>query len=88
MPWKTAELLPEPAKAMLRTYAYRELEHHSWVLCGDNARHMNHSFDSNVKSSGLWSEDRAVRDIRAGEEMTIDYRDFDPDFEKEAAEYS
>lgn len=49
-----------------------------WVLCADNARLINHSDDPNMRCrSPLW-EGRvthdAIRDIKAGEEITCDYR--------------
>lgn len=45
------------------------------VLCGDNARFMNHSFEPNCDDrTGVTF---ALRDILAGEELTCDYRVFD-----------
>jgi len=85
--WQSAEKLPQIARAFLQTYAYRNLQNQTWMLCGDAAKHMNHSFTPNIHTSGPTGEDRAARDIKAGEELTIDYRNFDPDFEKESATY-
>ena len=49
-----------------------------YLLCGDNARFMNHSNTPNV-SSGT-DRNCALRDILAGEELTCDYREFDLTF--------
>lgn len=61
----------------LRSYCYREPDG-TYVLCGDNARFMNHSFDPNCDDiEGPYTVTR--RDIAAGEELTCDYRLFDRD---------
>ena len=46
-----------------------------YLLCGDNARFMNHSNHPNI-SAGT-DQNCALRDIIAGEELTCDYREFD-----------
>jgi uncharacterized protein len=76
--WKltTAELkqVPEPHGTRLRTYCYLDGEG-LFVLCGDNARFMNHAEDPNCADlDGLTF---ARRDIQAHEELTCDYRSFD-----------
>lgn len=77
--WKfTAEELermPEPFKARLKIYCYLNLEG-VYLLCGDNARYVNHADDSNCDDTG-GVVTVARRDIRAGEELTSDYRLFD-----------
>lgn len=85
--WDDASAWPPIAQEFLRTYAYRNLEKQTWVLCGDAMRHTNHSDKPNLLSGGSYGEDIAMRDIKAGEELTIDYRGFDPDFEKDSARY-
>ena len=62
----------------LRIYAYRSKFTRLWVLNGDNDRYMNHSTDPNTSMhpDGT-SENVALRDIAAGEELTCDYRGFD-----------
>jgi hypothetical protein len=42
------------------------------ILCWDIGRFMNHACDANTISTG-WDFDLAVRDIRAGEQITNDY---------------
>lgn len=65
---------PEPYQERLRHYCYRD-ESGIYVLCGDNARYMNHSFEPNCDDRGEHTV--ALRDIAAFEELTCDYRDFD-----------
>ena len=59
-----------------------DLAHATWheelglyVLCGDNGRYFNHSDAPNTVSSGIsFGDDRALRDLAIGEELTSDYR--------------
>lgn len=51
-----------------------------WVLCGDNARFLNHSDTPNlVDCPDFYESDMAARDIKPGEELTVNYYDFDAD---------
>ncbi len=72
--------LPLLGRKFVETYSYVEFDTLAYVLCGDDARFMNHSEtpscsdrydgpDGDVTS--------AARDIAAGEELTCDYRSFD-----------
>jgi hypothetical protein len=47
IPWSIAATWPEAAQVFLQTYAYRNIERQTWMLCGDATRHMNHSFHPN-----------------------------------------
>lgn len=67
--------LPQAVRDQLNTYGYL-LEGVGVVLCGDNARHMNHSANPNVIEIDDGSN-VAARDIAAGEELTCDYFEFD-----------
>ena len=60
---------------MLETYGYRPTEDPVFVLCGDNARFMNHAEQPNCDDIGDLTI--AQRDIAAGEEITCDYAKFD-----------
>jgi hypothetical protein len=74
---ETLEGVPHPLRDKLRTYSYREPDG-TYVLCGDNAKFMNHAFDPNCHDiEGPYTVAR--RDIAAGEELTCDYRVFDLD---------
>lgn len=44
----------------------------NWVFCWDHAKYVNHSFRSNCLSTA-YNFEVAIRDIRAGEELTDDY---------------
>lgn len=66
--------LPLTTREFLSTYGYAL--NGAVVLCGDHARHMNHSADPNVVEIDDGSN-VASRDIAAGEELTCDYFDFD-----------
>jgi SET domain-containing protein len=69
------EALPEPYQSRIRHYLYLE-ESGLYVLCGDNAKFMNHQDDPNCADpEGEYTVTR--RRIRAGEELTCDYRTFD-----------
>jgi uncharacterized protein len=73
--------LPEVVRAYLRTYAYAPVESPDLVvLCGDDARHINHAARPNVvrvpgdERFGLYV---AACAIAAGDELTCDYFAFD-----------
>jgi SET domain-containing protein len=68
-------LFPEPFQSKLRHYLYQE-DSGLYVLCGDNAKYMNHSDDPNCDDQGNEGT-VTLRAIRAGEELTCDYRLFD-----------
>lgn len=69
------ERFPEPYRAQLLRWSYQE-ESGFYILCGDNAKFMNHSPRPNCEDrEGPYT--LAKRDIEAGEELTCDYRTFD-----------
>ncbi len=73
--------LQEPAKSYFMRYAYQNPKTLNYVLCTDDARFFNHSNTPNTSCvKDPEDEDTAnvaARDIQAGEELTIDYREFD-----------
>ncbi|HET6389377.1 SET domain-containing protein [Hyphomicrobium sp.] len=73
--------LPEPARSNILDHAYLDAASGLFVLCADNARFMNHADEPNTagihEPGAIEGYDIAIRDIRAGEEMTCDYRTFD-----------
>lgn len=73
--------LPEPARSNILDHAYLDAASGLFVLCADNARFMNHADEPNTagvhEPGAIEGFDIAIRDIRAGEEMTCDYRTFD-----------
>lgn len=67
--------LPEHLQVYLRTYSTWHAPTGLFVLCGDNGRYFNHSdAPSTVSNAISFGEDRALRDLAAGEELTSDYR--------------
>lgn len=80
VPARSVERLPEPMRRIFYVYAWRETPDGPYYLSVDNARFTNHSSSPNMT---YYKETRAVialRDIRCGEEMTEDYREYDADF--------
>jgi SET domain-containing protein len=66
--------LPKAARNFLSHYAYRVDGEILFTV--DNDRHINHSDDPNTYLKGGYAIAR--RNIRKGEEITNDYREFDP----------
>src|SRR5437870_11863080 len=67
---------PPPMRTFLRKYGYEEMHEgrRTIVLCGDHARHVNHSNDPNVTDG---EADLAARDIERGEVLTCKYYAYD-----------
>lgn len=73
---------PAAVREFLKVYGYvdaRNGERYQ-ILCGDDARFMNHSTTPNIVDLADGSS-VAARDIAVGEELTCDYSTFDADFE-------
>lgn len=58
-------------REIVDTYCYRNREG-NFVLCWDNGRFVNHSFNSNCLSTA-YDFEIAIRDIQPGEQLTDDY---------------
>lgn len=73
--------LPKLAQKYFSHFAFLNPETNKYVLCIDDARFYNHSENPNTVSIDHLGEeegvDMASRDIKIGEELTIDYREFD-----------
>jgi SET domain-containing protein len=70
------ERLPAPARELVKKYAYFDSEIGASVLCGDDARFMNHSPTPNtIEVRGTRTV--AARAIAAGEEITCNYDDIE-----------
>lgn len=80
------ESLPEAARAGLLDHVYLHAPTGKFVLCADNARFMNHADEPNTEGvhepGAIEGYDVATRHIRAGEEITCDYRTFDAHVER------
>lgn len=75
--------LSAPAKEQFLKYAYLDPETRKYFLCFDDTRFSNHSDNPNcVDGSPGDAEgvDIAARDIRVGEELTFNYKEFDAGF--------
>jgi SET domain-containing protein len=81
---KDLEALPELAKATVLKHAFLSKRTGLYVLCFDDARFFNHSFEPNIGDEDAPDTDEgidfALRDIEVGEELTCDYRKFDAHF--------
>ncbi|SDI02956.1 SET domain-containing protein [Winogradskyella thalassocola] len=58
-------------KTILDTYSYRNNKG-NFILCWDNGRFVNHSFNSNCLTTA-YDFEIAIRDILPGEQLTDDY---------------
>lgn len=70
------ERQPEHFRKVLLHYGYLDLRLKRYILCCDDARFINHAAEPTLASdySGdRYGVDVAVREIAAGEELTIDY---------------
>ncbi|MBA2403509.1 MAG: SET domain-containing protein [Bdellovibrionales bacterium] len=73
---------PPAVVSFLQMYAYGQQTEtkKTFILCGDHARHMNHSDNPNLIEAGDGNAfNIAGRDIKSGEELTCDYNSFDTD---------
>lgn len=73
---------PEAVQQYIRYYAYPHHEEKgAYFLDGDHCRFMNHSETPNTDFKTEIERAFALRDIRKGEEITCNYREFWPEFE-------
>jgi len=71
------QTLSEAARGQIVNYVYKSAVTGNWILCGDDARFINHSSEPNLGVVQVEGEQEtralAARDIQAGEELTLDY---------------
>jgi hypothetical protein len=82
MPVAKLESLSPTAERFYLTYGHVEMRDGEKIviLCGDHAKHMNHSDEPNVIEGDPDREENiAARDIEVGEELTCNYHAFDLD---------
>jgi SET domain-containing protein len=73
----TVDAQPQPFRDALLHYGWVDPGVDRYLLCCDDVRFMNHSDTPNVRprfEGDPRGADVAIRDIAAGEELTIDYR--------------
>jgi len=58
-------------QAILDTYTFRN-KYGNYILCWDNGRYVNHSFNSNCLTTA-YNFEIAIRDINPGDQLTDDY---------------
>lgn len=63
--------MPAIYQEILDYYTFRN-NHGNFVLCWDNGRYVNHSFNSNCLTTA-YDFEIAIRDIQPGEQLTDDY---------------
>lgn len=80
------ERFPEPYRSRLRHYLYRD-DTGLYVLCGDNAKFMNHEDDPNCDDSDH-RHTVTRRLVGSDEELTCDYRQFDLDAKTNGVEFA
>lgn len=67
---------PAHIRERLLHYGYIDARLNRYILCCDDARFINHSDAPNLRpdySADRYGVDVAVREIEAGEELTVDY---------------
>ncbi len=82
MPFAKLASLPPLTERFFLMYGHVEMRdgEKTVILCGDHAKHMNHSDEPNViEVDGDRDENIAARDIEVGEELTCDYHICDLD---------
>lgn len=83
-------MLPLVAREFVNRYGWVAKDDH-WRTSIDNSRFLNHSAAPNLivtVTADCAYQSHARRDIAAGEELTEDYREFDPEFEDYGSEWS
>ncbi|TDQ31473.1 SET domain-containing protein [Zeaxanthinibacter enoshimensis] len=68
---KQYQKMNSPYKEILDFYTYRNNKG-NYILCWDNGRFVNHSFNSNCLTTA-YDFEIAIRDIHPGEQLTDDY---------------
>lgn len=74
------ETLPEHVREFFLRYGYLDRNLNRLILCFDDARFVNHSVTPNIVTDyarDRYGLDVALRDIAAGEELTMDYAGFE-----------
>lgn len=75
--------ISEPSRKQFLNYCYVDKYTKNFILCFDDERFINHSEKPNIIQSDVEDEtlgvEIAARDIKKGEELLCDYREFDFD---------
>ena len=68
-------VLPKLAQEHIQRSGFKQ--NGIWVMCGDDARFVNHAFDAPTRPDPNMTASVTTRLIKAGEELTEDYSLFD-----------
>lgn len=83
--------MPLLLQVFIKKYAALSITTNKYILGNDDVRFTNHSSNPNLESAIVADETekiaRAKRNIKKGEELTIDYRTFDKDSAASDKEY-
>ena len=70
--------MPLSLAKFIDTHSYERARGSNTLVIGiDNEKYLNHSEDPSVDDDGI-----ALKDIKIGDEITIDYKDFDDSIDK------
>lgn len=76
----------EYVKEHILIHGYYDHSISRYILCVDNQAFINHSSNPNIDSTP--DADVASRDIQPGEELTCNYRQYEPDWFERRANYN
>jgi SET domain-containing protein len=82
---RSSDTLPAHVQTFFSHYGYLDRNMRRIILCFDDARFVNHSDTPNVATDYAqdpYGLDVALRDIAAGEELTMDYAGFEESAER------
>ena len=68
--------MPLALANFIETHAYEDKKN-EYVMGIDNEKYLNHSINPSVDDDGI-----ALKNIKMGDEITVDYRDFDDSVEE------
>ena len=77
-PPKSLSRMPAFIKKQFLKYSYFDHGKKEYILCFDDQRFINHSRRPNIQSCPHL--DKAIRDIKKGEELVCNYRDYEYDW--------
>lgn len=73
------DTLSEAAQKQFYNYSYLDKIEKKYLLCGDDGRFFNHSVDPNCDDEKP-NLTFAIKDIKVGEELTVNYESFYENF--------
>jgi SET domain-containing protein len=77
---KAYQSLPDAFKEYMKTYGYIEKADGCYYMAADNGKFINHSDSPNVYYSQCGMKGYAATDMSVGDEIVIDYSEFDAEW--------